>query len=372
MAGRALEWSVRLSGADSAYFVTAEGLVLATEGLTADAARDVQGKVTAVKAAGVVDLGGSPPRRAIVVPLPGREARIVLIGGPFTPVFGTDEQAWMRQYAALFSTGLDRVQLVEAVERANEQLKQKVAEVSERTHQLEVANRELEAFSYTISHDLRAPLRAVNGFSSIILDDYGAAMPEEARSYLVKVKVNGEHMGQLVDDLLAFSRLGRQALRQQPVNTRDIVERALAQLAPQLEGRQLELVIGQLPECAADPGLLEQVFVNLLSNAIKYSKKKHAARIEVGALDAGADPVTFFVRDNGAGFDMAYADKLFGVFQRLHRSQDFEGTGVGLAIVQRIIDRHGGRIWAEAAVDQGATFYFTLKGVQAWQEKMAA
>jgi signal transduction histidine kinase len=372
MAGRALDWGVRLSGADSGFFLTAEGTTLSVAGLTPTGLAAIQSRVLGLKDQAVVPLGGSPPQSAIVVPLPGNGGRMVLVGGPFTPVFGSDDQAWMLQYAGLVSTGLDRVRLVEAVEDANQQLNAKVAEVTERTRQLEAANRELEAFSYTISHDLRAPLRAVNGFSSILLEEYADAMPPEARNYLRKVKDNGEHMGQLVDDLLAFSRLGRQALRQQPVSTRTVVERALKQLAPQMDGRAIEIKIAELPECEADPGLLEQVFVNLLSNAVKYSRKKEMARIEVGSIDPAGDPVTFFVRDNGAGFDMAYAEKLFGVFQRLHRSQDFEGTGVGLAIVQRIIDRHGGRIWAEAAVDQGATFYFTVKGAQAWQQKMAA
>jgi light-regulated signal transduction histidine kinase (bacteriophytochrome) len=287
----------------------------------------------------------------------------------------------MAQYAALISTGLDRVRLVEAVERVNGELQGKVEEVTKQSLQLEAANRELEAFSYTISHDLRAPLRAINGFTSILMEEYADALPEEGRGYLRRVKDNGEHMGRLVDDLLAFSRLGRQALRQQAVDTRSIVERALAQLTPMLDGRNIDLVVGELPQCQADPNLLEQVFVNLLSNAIKYTQKKASARIEIGAMQhvrpssSGEGPggaPTFFVRDDGAGFDMAYADKLFGVFQRLHRSTDYEGTGVGLAIVHRIIDRHGGRIWADAAVDQGATFYFTLKGVQQWQQTKAA
>ncbi|TMG42717.1 MAG: hypothetical protein E6H90_13395 [Chloroflexi bacterium] len=200
-----------------------------------------------------------------------------------------------------------------------------------------------------------------------------ANLPDDARGYLQRVKDNGTHMGNLVDDLLAFSRLGRQAVRTQTVKTRDVVDHALDQLASETEGRTIEIVIGELPECNGDPLLLEQVFTNLLSNAIKYSGKRENARIEVGTQPgrAGEGPV-FFVRDNGAGFDMQYADKLFGVFQRLHRSQDYEGTGVGLAIVHRIVERHGGRIWAEARVDQGATFYFTLKGAQEWQVQTAA
>jgi len=268
---------------------------------------------------------------------------------------------------------LERVRLVEALAQTNGQLEGKVREVTERTQQLEAANRELEAFSYTISHDLRAPLRAVSGFTSILFEEYADAMPAEARGYLKRVKDSGDHMGQLVDDLLAFSRLGRQAVRTQRVNMRSIVDRALQELSPALDGRQVEVVIGELPDAACDAALVEQVFVNLLSNAFKYSRRREHARVEVGVLEANPiEGPTYFVRDNGAGFDMEYAGKLFGVFQRMHRSEDFEGTGVGLAIVQRIVERHGGRVWAEAKVDAGATFYFTLKGAQQWRTPIAA
>jgi light-regulated signal transduction histidine kinase (bacteriophytochrome) len=321
----------------------------------------------------VIPLGGTPPRSAMIARLHVNDAAIVLMGGPFTPVFGTDEEAWLHQYAAMVSTGLERVRLVEALAQTNGQLEDKVHEVTERTQQLEAANRELEAFSYTISHDLRAPLRAVSGFTAILFEEYADAMPAEARGYLKRVKDSGDHMGHLVDDLLAFSRLGRQALRTQRVSMKGIVDRALAELSPALEGRQVELVIGELPDAECDPALIEQVFVNLLSNAFKYSRRREHARVEVGVLEGNAtEGPTYFVRDNGAGFDMDYAGKLFGVFQRMHRSEDFEGTGVGLAIVHRVIERHGGRIWAEAKVDAGATFYFTLKGAQQWRTSIAA
>jgi light-regulated signal transduction histidine kinase (bacteriophytochrome) len=259
----------------------------------------------------------------------------------------------------MVSTGLERVRLVEAL--------------TERTEQLEAANRELEAFSYTISHDLRAPLRAISGFTAILLEEYAESMQAEARGYLKRVRDAGDHMGHLVDDLLAFSRLGRQAMRTQRVSIRAIVDRALQQLAPEQEGRQVEVVIGDLPDAECDAALLEQVFVNLLSNAFKYSRRREHARVEVGILETSpAEGPTYFVRDNGAGFDMEYAGKLFGVFQRMHTSADFEGTGVGLAIVHRIVERHAGRIWAEAKVDGGATFYFTLKGAQPWRQSIAA
>jgi light-regulated signal transduction histidine kinase (bacteriophytochrome) len=346
-------------------------------------AQAVQATVTAAGARYVVPLGGTPARTALIAAVPGTASSMVLVGGPFTPLFGSDEEAWLRQYATLVSTGLDRVRLVEAVKVANDELQAKVREVIDQTRQLEVANRELEAFSYTISHDLRAPLRAINGFTSILFEEYADSLPQEATGYLKRVKDNGDYMGQLVDDLLAFSRLGRQALRTQRIRTRAIVDQALTVLAPSLDTRTDQLTVGELPDCDADPNLLEQVFVNLLSNAFKYSKNRPAARIEVGALTPeelppslagegrGGGPI-FFVRDNGAGFDMQYADKLFGVFQRLHKSQEYEGTGVGLAIVHRIVERHGGRIWADAKIDQGATFYFTLKGAQEWQIAKAA
>jgi signal transduction histidine kinase len=366
LATRALDWAVRLSGADGGFF-RSEGTIIATLAMTTGEAAALESTISAAAGGHVVPLGGRPPRTAIIAPLPEAEAAIILVGGPFTPVFGTDEQAWLQHYATLVSTGLDRVRLVGELET-------KVTEVTERTRQLEAANHELEAFSYSVSHDLRAPLRAISGYASILLEDYAGALDEEGLGFMKRVKENGDHMGHLIDDLLAFSRLGRQALRVQPVHTRAIVDRALAQLAPVIDGRHVDLVIGDLPDCDSDPALLEQVFVNLIGNAFKYSRKREDARIVVGAKqgDVGSGPV-FFVKDNGAGFDMQYADKLFGVFQRLHRNQDFEGTGVGLAIVQRIVSRHGGRVWAEGKVNQGATFYFTLSpGGAQWQQSMAA
>jgi len=366
LAKRALDWAVRLSGAEAGYF-RSQGRIIATLALPADEAVSLEANVGASAGRDVVPLGGRPPRTAIIAPLEAADAAIVLIGGPFTPVFGTDERAWLQHYAALVSTGLDRVRLVG-------ELEEKVAQVTERTRQLEAANDELGAFSYSVSHDLRAPLRAVNGYASILLEEFSSSLSEEGLGFLKRVKENGEHMGHLIDDLLAFSRLGRQALRVQLVHTRGIVDRAIDQLAPAIEGREVDLVIGDLPDCDSDPALLEQVFINLIGNAIKYSRKREGARIEVGATagDADGTPV-YFVKDNGAGFDMQYADKLFGVFQRLHRNQDFEGTGVGLAIVQRIVNRHGGRVWAEGKVNEGAAFYFTLNsGGAQWQQSMAA
>lgn len=235
--------------------------------------------------------------------------------------------------------------------------------VRQRTAQLEAANAELEAFSYSVSHDLRAPLRAMNGFSKIVAENYGSQVPAEARRYLDMIRDNATHMGRLIDDLLAFSQLGRKSVQKQPIDSAGLVHRVFAELKPEAGERKIQFSVGELPPVEADPALLRQVYVNLLSNAIKYTRHCPEAHIEVSAQQNGDGPedVVFSVKDDGAGFDMRYADKLFGVFQRLHRAEEFEGTGVGLATVQRIIQRHGGRIWAEAAVNHGATFYFTLQ-----------
>lgn len=236
--------------------------------------------------------------------------------------------------------------------------------VLERTAQWEVANKELEAFAYSVSHDLRAPLRAIDGFSRILLEDHAPQLSEEAARYLNIVRNNAVQMGELIDDLLAFSRLGRQQVTKETVDVRALVRRALDDLAREHDGRRIQIRVGDLPFCEADPALLKQVFANLLGNALKYTRQRDPATIEIGVLPQGGKPeaIVYFVRDNGAGFDMRYADKLFGVFHRLHRAEEYEGTGVGLAIVHRIISRHGGRVWADAAVDQGATFFFTLAG----------
>jgi len=225
---------------------------------------------------------------------------------------------------------------------------------------LEAANKELESFSYSVSHDLRAPLRAMDGFSRAVLEDYGPQLPEEGQRYLNIIRSNSQKMGALIDDLLTFSRLSRAPMSKQQIDTATLVQAALNELSAQIEGRQIDLRIEPLPECEGDPALLKQVWVNLLSNAFKYSRKREQAVIEIGCrAEDGVN--AYFVRDNGAGFDMRYAHKLFGVFQRLHRAEDYEGTGVGLAIVQRVIHRHGGRVWAESVLDQGTTFHFTLE-----------
>ncbi|MBX3276777.1 MAG: hybrid sensor histidine kinase/response regulator [Acidobacteria bacterium] len=245
------------------------------------------------------------------------------------------------------------------IRRLNEELELRVAE---RTAQLEAANKELEAFSYSVSHDLRAPLRSINGFARILSEDYADQLPAEAQNYLRSVHRNAQRMGELVDDLLAFSRLGRQTLSKRRVDLNELVEDVAAELRSHEPGREVTIHCGELPACNGDPSLIRQIFVNLLGNALKYTRDRDVAGIEIGFIPSDGEPSAgaYFVKDNGVGFDMKYSDKLFGVFQRLHRMEDYEGTGLGLAIVQRIVHRHDGRIWAEAEVDKGAAFYFTL------------
>ena len=248
----------------------------------------------------------------------------------------------------------------EALRQLNANLEQRVIE---RTTQLEAANKDLEAFAYSVSHDLRAPLRAISGFSKIVLEDHSGALDAEGLRYLHLVEKSARQMGQLIDDLLTFSRTGRQALTVQTVNTAELVHACLTDLQEMRKNRHVTINVGDLPDCEADASLLKQVWLNLLANALKYTRKRDPAVITIGSRREG-DTDSFFVQDNGAGFDMKYADKLFGVFQRLHLADDYEGTGVGLALVQRIVQRHGGRLWTEAKLNLGATFHFTLAGGQ--------
>ncbi len=234
--------------------------------------------------------------------------------------------------------------------------------MTERTAELQSINAELEAFTYSVSHDLRAPLRRIDGFSKLVVDETSSAeLSADVRRFISYIRQGAKEMGMLVDDLLNLSRVARRELQAQVSGLSSIVGSVVDEMKRDNPDRAIEWVIHPLPFEDCDPTLMRQVFVNLLSNAVKYTRPRTPAVIEVGAQNQNGDQV-IYVKDNGVGFSMKYVNKLFGVFQRLHRPEDFEGTGVGLATVQRIIHKHGGRVWAQASLDQGATFYFTLHG----------
>ena len=246
--------------------------------------------------------------------------------------------------------------------RAEDRLKQVNEELEDtvwdRTLELESAYNELESFSYSVAHDLRSPLRAMNGYAGIILQDYGEQVPAEAKQYLERIRANSHKMGELIDSLLSYARTSRVALEVKPLAMKDLVQEAWRDLAVERDGRKVELTVGDLPPAQGDPVLVKLLLANLLSNAIKFTRNSHPAKIEVGCDEAQH---AYYVRDNGVGFDPQYKDKLFRVFERLHAT-DFQGTGVGLAIVKRVVERHGGKVWAEGELNQGATIWFSLNG----------
>jgi PAS domain S-box-containing protein len=232
-------------------------------------------------------------------------------------------------------------------------------ELAKRSAELESINKELEAFAYSISHDLRAPLRHMAGFTELLQKKASSVVDEKSNHYMAMILDSAKRMGNLIDDLLAFSRIGRAETQKTLFNLAQLVKEALTEVRQDTEGRNIAWKIGTLPDFYGDRSMLRLVLVNLLSNAIKFTRTRPQAEIEIGSANGNGDELIVFVRDNGVGFDMKYVSKLFGVFQRLHQAQEFEGTGIGLATVQRIMHRHGGKVWAEGVIDSGATFYFS-------------
>jgi PAS domain S-box-containing protein len=284
-----------------------------------------------------------------------------------TPVPEFDSRGTLVACDTLIHDITEGKQAEEEIRTLNEELEQRVtertSELAAANKELAAANKELEAFAYSVSHDLRAPLRAVTGFGRILLEDHAAKLDTEAQRVVGVMIENTDRMGRLIDDLLSFSRLSRTAISTRPVNMESLARSVADELLALEPGRQIELKVGRLHPAAGDAALLRQVLINLLGNSLKFTRTRPVARIEVSSAVDGTMR-TYAVRDNGVGFDMAYVDKLFRVFQRLHLTAEFEGTGIGLAIVARVVDRHGGKAWAESVVGEGATFWFTLPGVE--------
>ncbi|MEO8719402.1 MAG: ATP-binding protein, partial [Burkholderiales bacterium] len=290
-----------------------------------------------------------------VVPMiAGGELLGAISFGGHTDAFAPEQVAIAQEVATQLAIATVQARLLEGARRHSEELE---ARVQARTVELEAANQELAAFSYSVSHDLRAPLRAVDGYARMLQEDFAERLGDEGARQLGVVRDEARRMSLLIDDLLAFSRVGRQAMRTARIDMAELARDVAAELAS--EYPQAEVQVGELPPLAADPALLRQVLVNLIGNALKYSSKHPAPRVAVGGSADGAQ-AEYWVQDNGAGFDERYAHKLFGVFQRLHGAHEFPGTGVGLAIVQRVVARHGGRVWAAGKRGEGARFSFAL------------
>jgi len=270
-----------------------------------------------------------------------------------------DDDKKLLGFAKITRDITERKKLEEERRLISVKLEERIREVATQSQQLETVNKELEAFSYSVSHDLRTPLRAISGYSIMLKEDYEPDLDAEGKRIIRNIMANAKMMGQLIDDLLAFSRLGKKELVSTPVDMHSLVESVVSELLKQEPKDKYSVQISSLPPVNADLVLIKQAIANLLSNAIKYSSKKNDPEIEIGYKQEGAK-IVYYIKDNGAGFDMAYSHKLFGVFQRLHSQEEFEGTGVGLALVKRIIDKHKGEVWAEASENSGATFYFSI------------
>jgi PAS domain S-box-containing protein len=258
----------------------------------------------------------------------------------------------------------ERKEVEEALRQSRDELevkvKERTAELAKTNADLQSVNKELEAFAYSVSHDLRAPVRHIAGFTELLQKHADAVLDDKSRHHITMILDSANRMGSVVDDLLAFSRIGRAETQTTTVPLEQLVKGVVSDIAPDTQGRNIAWHIGSLPICYGDPSMLRLVFANLVSNAVKFTRTREQAEIEIGSLNHTADEVVVFVKDNGVGFDMKYKNKLFGVFQRLHSQEAFEGTGIGLATVHRIVSRHGGRVWAESSIDNGASFYVVL------------
>ncbi|HEY6922713.1 MAG TPA: response regulator [Steroidobacteraceae bacterium] len=314
--------------------------------------------------------GSQDPEAVFSAPFPGEKLGVALpivAGGNFYGILRFSSKAAQRRLtpgqvkalhilASTAATAFEAASLLGQLRTLNQELERRVRE---RTQELQAVNSDLEAFSYSVSHDLRAPLRRVDGFYQMFIDEFGAGLPPEGRRILENACAGTAHMSELIDALLRFARYSRQPLQTRPLQTQALVRRVMDNFKEQLQGRSVELRIAELPDCTADGALLEQVFTNFISNALKFTAGRAQARVEIGTRLEDGEQI-YFVKDNGVGFDMRYADRLFGVFQRLHAQSEFDGTGIGLSIVHRIVRRHGGRVWAESRPQEGATFYFSL------------
>jgi two-component system sensor histidine kinase/response regulator len=272
-----------------------------------------------------------------------------------------DPELTKAKVSVLLKIQMQKKELIEknnSLEKAEAEITKLNGELEKKIGELELANKEMESFSYSVSHDLRAPIRSLEGYSKILIEDYASTMDAEANRLLQIIRNNARKMDTLINDLLEFSRLGKKEVQKSSVNTEQLVRNIVNEISP-VVNNHAKVQLHSLPPANADYTLIKQVWVNLISNGLKYSAKKKEPLIEIGSHSQAAETV-YYVKDNGAGFDMQYADKLFGVFQRLHKTTEFEGTGVGLAIVQRIVLKHGGRVWGEGKPQEGATFYFSL------------
>jgi PAS domain S-box-containing protein len=295
------------------------------------------------------------PFANVVIGLHRADGQLIWLNGNMQPLF---RQAEKKPYAIVtsFFDVTNRKAMEAEIQKLNAELEQKV---EQRTSELKSTVNELEAFSYSVSHDLRAPLRAIEGFSQMLLEEHAGSLNAEGRRLLNVVRKNTLHMSQLIDDLLAFSRVARKDFVKRRVPMEDLAKLIVDELQMDEKGARCRITVKKLPDIYGDAPLLRQVWTNLISNAIKFSRDAASPSIDISASE-DSEGITYRIRDNGVGFDMQFSNKLFGVFQRLHSVQEFEGTGVGLAIVQRIILKHGGRVWAEGRMNEGATFYFTL------------